>query len=466
MDNITNALAEFAYQLRFDTLPQSVKTAATELTLDYFSACYAGMKVNVGFNSPVAEILCDRGGKEEASVIPGSGITRRLPAESAAFMNAVYAHGADMDDGNRKAMGHIGAHVISAVIALAEAMVSELGRGIPGEELLSAVVVGYEVFCRVAYAAQPGLVRRGFHSTGTAGAIACAAACSRLTSLSREQIYCAMSLAALQSGGLLIVAESGQECKPLNPANAARIGIFSTRLAQRNVSAPLSPLESEKGWLHAMTDSPSPSVITHRLGEEYAICESYVKPYPSCRHTHALIQCAIAIRQRMVQALGDRAVDSVSLITAHIYPNAINVAGSVVIPRCNADTKFSLHYALAYALINGGFDLAALRYDRQNIRLEELISKIKFVPDPTLEDTEGGIRGARVEVLVANGERFCESVSLPKGDASAPLSSLELEEKLEICAFGILTKAQTDALKRNVRALGDVDFTSLNGLFE
>lgn len=466
MDDITSALAEFSCKLSFEALPQKVKTAVTELMLDYFSACYAGIKVNAGFDRAVSEIICDRGGKEEASVIPGSGTAHRLPAESAAFMNAVYAHGADMDDGNRKAMGHIGAHVISAVLALAEAMATEHGKAVPGEEIMTAIVVGYEVFCRVAQAAQPGLVRRGFHSTGTAGAIACAAACSRLRAMTSEQIYSAMSLAAVQCGGLLIIAESGQECKPLNPANAARIGIFSARLAEKNVSAPRAPLESDKGWLHAMTDAPSPAVITHGLGEWYAICECYVKPYPSCRHTHALIQCATALRERMFTDLGDGAIASISSVAAYIYPNAISVAGSVVTPRCNADTKFSLHYSLAYALLYGGFGLSALKYEERNARLEELISKISFIPEPELENAEKGMRGASVEVVTESGARFSETVLLPRGDAAAPLSHRELEEKLERCARGILTEAQIDALKRNVSSLGEVGFTSLKKLFE
>ena len=88
---------------------------------------------------------------------------------NAAFMNAVYAHGADMDDGNRKSAGHIGAHVISSVFALGEKL------GVTWKDIIVAINVGYEFFNRIAGAAQPGLYNRGFHSTGIAGAMACGA---------------------------------------------------------------------------------------------------------------------------------------------------------------------------------------------------------------------------------------------------------------------------------------------------
>ena len=59
------------------------------------------------------EIVDGMGGTEEASVMFAG---KKYPVENAAFMNAVYAHGADMDDGNRKAMGHVGAHVMPVAL--------------------------------------------------------------------------------------------------------------------------------------------------------------------------------------------------------------------------------------------------------------------------------------------------------------------------------------------------------------
>lgn len=459
--DITSKLSEFAVGIGSTALPENVKAMLRALMLDYFSACYAGMRVNPEFNSAVSELICERGGREEASVIFGSGITQMLPAESAAFINAVYAHGADIDDGNRRAMGHIGAHVFSAVFAFAEYLNRIRKADISGNSIFNAALVGYEIYDRISAAVQPGAIKRGFHSTGTAGAIACAAACAKLADLPCEKMYSAISLAALQSSGLLLIAESGQSCKPLNPANAARTGIFSARLAEKGVSAPSRPLESDKGWLHAMSDDAVIERITDGLGTEYTVCDCYIKPYPSCRHTHAVIQCAVALRKRLVKD-----ISSICAVKIFTYPNAISVAGQIRVPTTDEDTKFSIHYALAYALENGNFGISALSLGGLTDTVRALIARTECIPDQSLEMAERGIRGACVEIVTADGEKLSETVLIPKGDASDPMSHSELISKLENCSEGILQPSDREKLILGISELENSSFTSLNGLFK
>ena len=107
-------------------------------------------------------------------------------------------------------MGHTAVSVMSAVFAIAE------NRKHQVRILLLQLMQGYEVCNRVAAAAQPGLAHRGFHSTGTAGALGAAAVCAKLMKLNEKEIYSAISLAAVQSSGLILVSESGQCCKPIN----------------------------------------------------------------------------------------------------------------------------------------------------------------------------------------------------------------------------------------------------------
>ena len=80
---------------------------------DYYAASIAGYRVNKQFNKVVMSIIKEDSGTEQASILFEK---KKYPVTNAAFMNAVYAHGADMDDGNRKSAGHIGAHVISSVL--------------------------------------------------------------------------------------------------------------------------------------------------------------------------------------------------------------------------------------------------------------------------------------------------------------------------------------------------------------
>lgn len=438
MIHATEILSRFLASLRYEDLGAEVVETTKLYIIDYYAACFAGLKVNGKFNRAVEEILFENGGREEASVLCSD---RKLPASEAAFLNAVYAHGADMDDGNRKAMGHVAAHVMSAVFALAETL------AVSGRDVIVAINAGYEVYNRVAAAVQPGLVRRGFHSTGTAGAIACGAAAAKLMGLDEKGIYNAISLSAIQSSGLMIITESGQSCKPINPANAARIGILSAKLAEKGIESSVYPLESQKGWFHAMSDQLDESAITEGLGEVFTITESYLKPYPSCRHTHCGIDAALSIREEV----GDITAEMVDSIEVHIYGNAIRIAGQIELPKCAEDSKFSIHYSLATALLKGHFDLNDLQIENVTEDIRSVVGKIRLIEDETMENRKAGIRGAKTVIRLTDGSQYSRTVLVPKGDAANPFTREEMAAKLSACAEGVLTEKQQQELLLSVK---------------
>lgn len=458
MEHLTQLLSRFLADLRYEDLPKEAVETTKLYILDYYAACCAGIRVNETFNHAVEDILFEMGGKEEASVFASS---RKLPAVNAAFLNAAYAHGADMDDGNRKAMGHVAAHVMSAVFALAETL------EVSGKDIIVAINAGYEVYNRIAAAVQPGLVRRGFHSTGTAGAVACGAAAAKLLGLGEQQIYAAISLSAVQASGLMIITESGQSCKSVNPANAARTGILSAKLAAKGIQAPKYPLESNKGWLHAMSDHVDERAITDGLGKTFTICESYLKPYPSCRHTHCGIEGALRIRQQILETYGRVCQRDIAYIAVDIYPNAIAIAGQIRLPKTDEDSKFSIHYSLACALMKGHFGLEDLPVSAVDADIEAVTEKICLVEDGTMENRAEGIRGCRVTIRMEDGTIYTETVLIPKGDAANPFTKQEMQAKLQSCAAGLLTQAQQEQLTAFTEGFDGIEhFSSVNAFLE
>lgn len=437
MIHATELLSSFIDSLEYAQLSLEVIKATKLFILDYYAACFAGIKVNSKFNHAIWHILKNNGGRPEASVLLAE---KKIPAMDAAFMNAIYAHGADMDDGNRKAMGHIAAHVMSAVFGMSETM------EVSGKDIIVAINVGYEVYNRIAAAAQPGLVQRGFHSTGTAGAIACGAACAKLMKLDATGIYQAMALAAVQASGLMIVTESGQECKPLNPANAARTGIFSAKLSATGIMGPKNPLESGMGWFHAMSGEINDELILDGLGEKFTICESYLKPYPSCRHTHCAIECALEIRERIIKRYGKINGALIRKICLYTYKNAIAIAGQIKIPDSSEESKFSIHYALATALIKGRFSLNELEVLNMGSEIQDIIEKIELKETPLMEDRKAGVRGAKLDIILFDGTNYTKEIMLPKGDALNPFTWNDVLIKLTNCSEGILSMRQRERL--------------------
>lgn len=442
MIHATKLLSDFSYNLKYEDLPKEVVETTKKYIADYYAACFAGMKVNGEFNKAVSEVILDMGGKKECDFI---GSFERVPAPNAAFMSACYAHGADMDDGNKKAMGHIGAHVISAVMSLAQTL------DVSGKDIITAINVGYEVYNRVASALQPGLVRRGFHSTGTVGAIACGAACAKLMGMNSEGIYNTIALCAIQASGLIIVAESGQCCKPINPANAAKTGIISAKIISKGIKSSLYPLESKKGFFHAMSDEIDEKMITKGLGESFTICDSYMKPYPSCRHTHCGIEAILDIRKRLPKNA------RIQKINVYIYKNAIDIAGQIKVPKLNSDAKFSVHYSLAVALLRGHFSLDDLDVSKIDEELLRVIDSIELIEDESMENRDKGIRGCKVVAVLDDGREYEKTVLIPLGDAANPLSWEDIKNKLASCSNGILCEREQNLLIENIHNLQNLD---------
>lgn len=399
------------------------------LLLDFFAASFAGFKQNKEFAAKVENVVLLQGGLSEASVLFKK---EKYPARTAAFMNSLYGHGAELDDGNKKAMGHVGVHVIPAVLSLAEA------ENKTQEEVMLAIAVGYEAYIRISAAAQPGMVNRSFHSTGFAGAPACAVACAKLLGLDANGIESAMSLACTMSSGLLTYSESQQMIKPINPAKAAETGVFAARLAQAGIKGPANCLEGPHGWFKAAADTVDLSMIVNEY-DHLLIHDCYFKLYPSCRHTHCGIEAAINIHNRID-------VSQIEKVKVFIYPNAIKLAGQIKHPKDADETKFSIHYTLACGLLYGEYGVDYMNPPKLNQDILDVIDRIELIPDETMENRERAIRGTRVEVLLNTGTSISETVLVPKGDPEKPLTRNDILEKLRTCSSGIVTEQKLEKL--------------------
>lgn len=410
------------------------------LIIDFFAAAFAGYKQNKSFNEKVEAVVYPQGGAEESTVFLQE---KKYPARLAAFMNSVYGHGAELDDGNKKAAGHAGVHLIPAVFALADKLESS------NEDVLVALATGYEAYIRISSAAQPGLVARGYHSTGVAGTLACAAACARLYQLDAQGVEDAIALATTMTGGLLSYGDSRPAIKPLNPGKAAENGVFAAMLANEGVQGPTEALEGQNGWFHAVTDEVHEEFL--QASDHLLLHDCYFKLYPSCRHTHCGIDAAVALHEKVK-------ADEIDKVNVYIYPNAIKLAG-IKIPKDQDETKFSIQYTLACALLNGSYGIADMDPPRLTKDVLKLIDKIDLVPDQTMEDRNRGIRGTRVEVLLKGGRREEETVLTPKGDPENPLGREDIIEKLRVCSKEQITEETLNSLVRAIENIrGNIRF--------
>ena len=173
--------------------------------------------------------------------------------------------------------------------------------------------------------------------------------------------------------------------------------------------------------------------------------DCYFKLYPSCRHTHCGIDAGVALHEKI-------RVEDIDEVKVCIYPNAIKLAG-IEYPKDQDETKFSIQYTLACALLNGNYGIADMNPPRMTDDVVSLIEKIKLIPDESMENREKGIRGTRVEVVLKNGETMAQTVLVPKGDPENPLTRDDIIEKLRTCAKG---QAEESKLMDLVRAITEI----------
>lgn len=428
----SNILAEIAASINIENVPNATLENAKLRILDYLISAVAGYRVNKPMNEVIVSTLRDFGGNAQSTVLFGGG---KQSAHDAAFINAFYGHGADIDDGHRLASGHPGTCVIPAVLALSEA------RGSTPSDVLSAIIAGYEVYVRLSSSVMPSHVQRGFHGTGTIGTVACAAAVARLLGFSTEDTRKAISLGAVTASGLFEVSESAQGIKPINPGNAARNGIIMALLVENGAEAPEAPFSGKKGFFKAFADEVRIEDIVGDIGSGYKIDECYIKLYPACRHLHGLVDCAAKHNQDGVKAT------DITKINLYIYPNSIAVTGGISEPKDEGEAKFSMKYATAVSIVSGTYNLADLRNAAQmDDEIRTLIRKMEIISVPELEIREKRIRGARVEVIMKDSKVTSYGLDQPKGDPEQPVTIRDIRQKFIDCAEGMYNKKAIESI--------------------
>jgi 2-methylcitrate dehydratase PrpD len=344
------------------------------------------------------------------------GISQRTGWRDALEANAACGNIMEMDDLDRASILHPGPVIVPAAIAVAEHI------GASGEQLLGAIVRGYEATIRIGRA----LGTRHyafFHNTSTCGAFGAAAAAADLLQLTAEQTVWALANAGSRTGGLWQMRHETCETKSLHNVQAAQCGVQAAMLAAQGVRGPATLLEGPQGLFAAMSPGASAAEVVAGFDRDWLIHEVSFKPWPACRHVHPTIDAALALRTKIKDW---RQIES---IVASTYKSAIDFCDKLN-PKTTNQAKFSLQHCTAVALINGApqlehFDVAQLECAdlvalRQRIKIEESIALTEAFPQHY---------GAHLRLKMVDGTIFEHLQSDAKGDPELPLSQHDIEIK-------------------------------------
>jgi 2-methylcitrate dehydratase PrpD len=409
----SQTLATFAARLRFEDIPAPVMRRAEDLFLDWFGSALAG---KTGRPVQVIESFARQMGPQDG---PSEVLIsrRRTTPLFAAMVNAASSHFAEQDDVHNGSVFHPAAVVFPAALAVAQSI------GASGRDLLTASVAGYEVGIRVGEFLGRSHYKI-FHTTGTAGTLAAAAAVGHLLRLDPEQMLHAFGSAGTQAAGLWEFLRDAADSKQLHTAHAAAGGLTAAYLAQEGFTGARRILEGSQGMAAGMSRDADPARLTDRLGERWTLAETSFKFHASCRHTHPAADALLQV----MQAHGLRP-DDVAHVTARVHQGAIDVLGPVVDPRTVHQAKFSMGTVLGLIAEFGNAGLQEFERFYNDQRIAGFRNKVEMVLDQEVDQAYPARWIGKVTVQTTDGRTFDGRVDEPKGDPGNTLSRDELENK-------------------------------------
>ena len=368
----------------------------------------------------------------------------------------------ELDDTFLPGSIHNESFVFSPSLALAEE------RGIGGKQFIAAVVAGFEVACRVAAALQPAATNaRGFHPTGTTGALGAAAAAGMLLGLDVERLSTALGVACSQAGGLLEFVADGAWTKRFHGGWASHAGIIAAELAHFGMTAPRTAIEGRFGYLHAYSGAGKPDLLATGYGEDLAILQTALKYHPCNYYIQAVNDAVLQVARR-----DDVRPEAVRSIVVHTVQAAMQLVCEPIEqkrnPRLMIDAQFSMPFNVALGLSTRR--VAFADFTPENFTapaIRRLMDVTTCKVDPALDAQYPAAWPARVEITLADGRTLFASVQYAKGDPRNPLSQNEVIAKHRSIVAGVVDAQTDDAILDFILGLETkADFTGLTRILK
>ena len=389
-DSPTQRLASFVCELTYEMIPAPVVEKLKLHLLDAIGAAlFASTKP---WCRIVREILARDGGQEEVTVW---GSPLRLPVQSASMINSMATHGFELDDRRVAAQLHPAAVTFPPALALAE----REGE-FSGADLLTAVVAGYEVSCRVGKCIGTPSAARGYYPPGITGTFAASTSVGKLLGFDSERMACAYNLAATQACGLY----SPSHVKRFNIGIGARAGVLAAFLAQEGYEGVHDIFERKDGGVcSTFTDDYDIDLLTESLGSDYEISKVELKPYVSSRPNHTGIDAALELVSGNPQ-IQPEAIERIEIGIGQA--NYRYGAGFDVKTVSNA--LMSVAYCVAVAIVDGNAFLDQFTEEKINDpRIQNLVKRCQTTIDPEV-DRLGLEKRDRttVTIMLKDGSRY------------------------------------------------------------
>jgi len=404
----TLALARFVNHTAYNALPAKAIEHAKMILASTFASAAAGSTIDSA--RIIRQLAREQGGKAEATIwFDGT----KVPVSGAARVNAILSDAAASDDSDIRNTAHEGTTLAAAGLAISER------TGASGQDLLGAMILGYEAAGRIGEARSGG--RGGVHASQIV-AFGGAAAAAKLLKLTDEQLAHTLGIVAITMGG--IATGTNTWAREYMGANAAACGVDAALAASRGYTVNEDMLGSRGGFVDVFGGGArSVERLTANLGKDWNIVDFLaIKLWPGAHPFSGTVEAAMnAAREANVPP------DGVATILV-AGQNRTGIQGSRR-PANLAEAIHSLSYYVAAAVADKDFTWAhasETKYsDPRIVKLMDLVDVDPAPPPVKYMWSWGGT----VTIVTTDGKRFTSTVDAPRGSGPRGIAWSDVESK-------------------------------------
>jgi len=423
--SIARELAHRIKAFRYDDLPDEAVVWAKMAILDTIGVTLAGagedcVRILEHVQSP---------GPGPCQVFGGAVRTNPLDAS---LINGTASHALDFDDFAITIGGHPSVPLVPALIALGETQKTS------GHKVIAAYVAGYETQSRIAKGVNFYHYEKGWHPTATLGIFGTVAASAHLLELNEQQTATALALAVSLASG--VKANFGTMTKPLHVGHSVRNGVQAVLLASHGFTSNPKAFEDKQGFFNVF-NGPG-NFNSERIFDCWANPLDIIDPglglkqFPCCGSTHPAISCMLdLVQSKKLKA------ENVVRINIQTNPRRLPHTNNSN-PKSPLEAKFSMHYAVARALVNGCVTLDHFEGVAFNdLGVRKIMDSISVGEHPEMGTETDNQFGAEVTVTLDSGKIVSARIDNQVGRGpSNPMTKGELWGKFENCAKRTLSQ--------------------------
>ncbi|KXV16719.1 2-methylcitrate dehydratase [Caballeronia megalochromosomata] len=416
---LERAVVRFIQELKFDHLDDTALDGVNRLLRDQIA-----LQIGISQMPWSKQLLSYASAQQRPGRSRISASTLTMSAPDAAFVNGAYGHGFEYDDAHGPSASHPGSCVIPAAFAIGE----ELGSSL--EDVITAMVAGYEVYTRIGMLAAPDLLKRGFHPHGVLSTFGAAAVAAKLRKFDDETTLHALAIALSHASGTTEYTSTGGSVKRVHAGIGTRNGMVAADMAKAGITGPTSFLSGNKGFFRTFLQRGPAEDAQARftLDRPFEVGTAWLKAYCACYCTHAYIDALRPFAGRLA---------GIEHIEARIHPAFSVVVGAAnanaFTPRNIEHVQFSLPVQMAFTLLGKGNGYGVHRdFLKGEVDIDAVIAAarvISIVEAPELEAKYPGKFVADVNIAFRDGTSQHVFVEDPIGTTANPMPESEQDAK-------------------------------------